>query len=291
VSEPARQPVKQGQGKIKPASIVTQGKVRRVRQVAFSELSTNAKKLLELVPPDGVFIGNTSLQRKSKLGKQYRKVKDLLVDAGFLTVGKGRGGSVARSQAGAVPVIGRKKLFVEREVELYEPLSKWVADEWSKNVTKTDYFEVLVTGSPRNRERASGKWSRPDVTLVQVNNYEYLAQPVLEITTFEIKKSSDAEDIRSVFEAAAHSRWAHFSYLVVEVENGDYEFNERLISELERFNIGLVFMWKEKGTWQFNREEWESERLTPEPEALNALLETFFKHSKRVQEFKLALRK
>ena len=50
-------------------------------------------------------------------------------------------------------------------------------------------------------------------------------------------------------------------------------------------------MWKEKGECQFDRQEWESERLNPEPEALNALLETFFKHSKRVQEFKLALRK
>jgi hypothetical protein len=79
--------------------------------------------------------------------------------------------------------------------------------------------------------------------------------------------------------------------LVVEVENGDYEFNERLVSELERFNIGLIFMWKEKGEWQFDRQEWESERLNPELEALNALLETFFKHSKRVPEFKRALRK
>ena len=75
-----------------------------------------------------------------------------------------------------------------------------------------------MTGSARNRERAGGKSSRPDVSLVQVNSYEYLAQPVLDVTTFEIKKSSDAEDIRSVFEAAAHSRWAHLSYLVVEVE-------------------------------------------------------------------------
>jgi hypothetical protein len=58
---------------------------------------------------------------------------------------------------------------------------------------------------------------------------------------------------RSVFEAAAHSRWAHFSCLVVEVEKEDYEFPERLISELERFNIGLIFMWKKKGEWQFDR--------------------------------------
>jgi hypothetical protein len=263
------------------------------RKVKFSGLSPTAKKLLEFVPPDGVFIGNASLQRNSKLGKKYQQFKDELVQSGFLTVGKGRGGSVARSsaRAGAGPVVSKKKLFVEREAELYEPLRKWVADEWGENITPTDFFEVLVTGSAKNRQRATGKWSRPDVTLVQVNNYEYLVQPDLEVTTFEIKKASDTEDIRSVFEAAAHSRWAHYSYLVVEVEKPEYEFPERIISELERFNIGLIFMWKEKNEWQFDIQEWESDRLNPEPETLNALLETFFKHSKRVLEFKMKLRR
>ena len=80
--------------------------------------------MLELVPEDGVFIGNTSLQRKSKLGKRYWKLRKQLVDGGFLTLGKGRGGSVARSaaQAGAARIVSKGKLFVQRESELYEPL-------------------------------------------------------------------------------------------------------------------------------------------------------------------------
>ena len=78
---------------------------------------------------------------------------------------------------------------------------------------------------------------------------------------------------------------------MVEVEKSDYEFPERLISELERFNIGLIFMWKEKGAWQFEEQEWETERLNPKPEELNALLQTFFKDGKRVQEFKRAMGK
>jgi hypothetical protein len=254
------------------------------------KISKAAQKLLALVPQDGVFIGNTSLQRKSKLGNGYWKLRDQLVDGGYLALGKGRGGSVA-AQVGAAPAKRKGKLFVSKESELYEPVRKWVAEEWSKSVTPVDFFEVLVTGTPRKKGRASGKWSRPDVTLVQVNRYEYLAQPSLDVTTFEIKKSSDAEDVRSVFEAAAHSRRAHFSYLVVEVEERDYEFPERLVSELERFNIGLIFMWKGKGEWQFEQREWESDRLNPEPEELNQLLETFFRDSKRVLEFKQAMGK
>ncbi|HVP44682.1 MAG TPA: hypothetical protein VMS96_14720, partial [Terriglobales bacterium] len=60
------------------------------------KLSKKAKKLLALVPPEGVFIGNRTLQRRSKLGRSYWKAQKQLVDGGYLSRGKGRGGSVAR---------------------------------------------------------------------------------------------------------------------------------------------------------------------------------------------------
>jgi hypothetical protein len=271
--------------------ITDRWKQRSPQPVKFSALSRESRKLFELVPQGGVFIGNAALQRKSALGKHYWKVRNQLLEAGFLTLGKGRGGSVARSAAKAEGAAKKEKLFVHKESELYEPLRHWLEEEWGKDVKAPDFFDVRVTGTARNRQRASGQWSRPDVTLVEVNSYEYLAQPVLDVTTFEVKKFSDAEDILSVFEAAAHSRWAHFSYLVVEVPNGDYEFIERLISELERFNIGLIFMWFEKGRWQFEEQEWETDRLSPEPEQLDALLKTFFKDGKRELEFKSAVGK
>jgi hypothetical protein len=257
-------------------------------------LSRVARKLLELVPPDGVFIGNTTLQRRSGLGKRYWEVRNELLTSGYLTRGKGRGGSVARADADvglAASVTRRGKAFVGKESDLYEPLKGWLTETWGKGVESGDFFEVLVTGTARKKQRASGQWSRPDVTLVQVNSYDYLPQPVPEVTTFEVKKFSDAENIRSVYEAAAHSRWAHFSYLVAEVPNPDYEFPERFVSELERFNLGLIFMWKESGEWRFEEQEWETERLSPEPEELNVLLKAFFQASNRVKEFKLALGK
>lgn len=257
-----------------------------------AKLSRAAKKLLDLVPPDGVFIGNTTLQRRSKLGRGYWRARNALVDGGFLTRGKGRGGSVARLAAeveAAQPPTKRGKVFVRKESELYEPLRKWLSEEWGGGVEPGDFFEVLVTGTPRRKRRASGQWSRPDVTVVQVNSYEYLPQPVLEVTTFEVKKFSDAENIRSVYETAAHSRWAHFSYLVAEVPDPDYEFPERFVSEVERFKLGLIFMWKRKNKWEFEEQEWETERLNPEPEELNALLKAFFQESKRVKEFTQAL--
>lgn len=105
---------------------------------------------------------------------------------------------------------------------------------------------------------------------MQVNSYDYLSQHVLDVTTFEVKRFSDAENIRSVYESAAHSRWAHFSYLVAEVPRPDCEVPERLGSELERFHLGLIFMWSKKEKWTFEEQGWETDRLNPEPEELNA---------------------
>jgi len=258
------------------------------------KLSRRAKKLLELVPPDGTFIGNTTLQRRSKLGKSYWRIRNELVSGGFLSRGKGRGGSVARlaGDAEAAPSVTKKaKGFVRKESELYDPLKDWLVEEWGEDVEPGDFFEVLVTGTPKRKQRTGGKWSRPDVTLVQVNSYDYLPQPVLEVTTFEVKKFPDAEDIRSVYETASHSRRTHFSYLVAEVPSPDYEFPERFVSELERFHLGLIFMWKEKEKWKFEEQEWETERLNPEPEELNRLLKEFFQACSRVKEFKQALGK
>jgi len=255
-------------------------------------VSRAAKKLLQLVPLDGDFVGNTTLQRRSKLGNRYWKVRKELLNGGFLTRGKGRGGSVAllTTARDARPAVHRKgRLYAKRESELYEPVKNWIKTTWGEDVEDGDFFEVRVTGTAKKRRRSSGKWSRPDVTLVQVNSYEYLPQAVLEVSTFEIKKFSDSENIGAVYEAAAHSRWAHFSFLVVEVPNADYEFPERFMSELERFKIGLILMWKEKETWQFEETLYETSRLIPAPEELNLLLDDFFRNKDREKEFKHAI--
>lgn len=78
---------------------------------------------------------------------------------------------------------------------------------------------------------------------------------------------------------------------MVEVPDAEYEFPERFVSELERFNSGLIFMWKEKTGWEFEEQEWESNRLNPDPTELNALLTTFFRNNRREREYKRAIGK
>ena len=153
--------------------------------------------------------------------------------------------SVAAPVATIVPAVGN---LVGDESDLYEPLKKLLNDDWGKEAKQTeDFFELRITASPRGRQRDSGQWSRPDLTLVEVSTYDYIPGSNLEITTFEVKRFDDAQNIASVYEAAAHSRWAHYAFLVAEVPDDKVEFPERFISELERFRIGLMVIWCENG--------------------------------------------
>jgi hypothetical protein len=257
------------------------------------ELSEAAQSLLQLIPRDGSFVGNTFLRRKSGLEEAgYWQARNELEQAGLITLGKGRGGSVALQLTQLIvtsvpetPPPAEANLVTD-EIELYEPLKKLLKDEWGKEAEQTeDFFELRITASPRGRQRESGQWSRPDLTLVEVNTFEFLPGSNLEVTTFEVKKFEDAQNIASVYEAAAHSRWAHYAFLVAEVPTESYEFPERFVSELERFRIGLIMMWRENGNWKFEVYT-EAERLIPEPKELELLLKSFFYDSKRVKDFR-----
>lgn len=221
-----------------------------------NKLSREARELLQQVPVDGDFIGNTKLQRRSGLGDRYWKVRKELVSGGLVVRGKGRGGSIARvltTAEAALPETGIKtKYAVKKEVELYVPLKDWLVAQWGRDVEDGDFFDVRITGTARGKSRSSGLWSRPDVTVVQVNSYDLLPQTVLEVATFEVKKFSDAQNLASVYEAAAHSRWAHFAYLVAEVPSEDFDFPKRFLSELERFKIGLILMWRDREGWHID---------------------------------------
>ncbi len=68
------------------------------------------------------------------------------------------------------------------------------------------FAHVKVTAD--ERRHAGGKWSQPDATAVRVSRHEWLPGVTVEVLTYEIKPAHDAERLESVYEAAAHQRWA-----------------------------------------------------------------------------------
>jgi len=279
------------------------------------ELSDKAIQLLRLIPEDGSYVGNTFLRRR--LGwpaeDEYWDARQELLDKGLIQTGKGRGGSVALvvaspegGEARALDITAAEEIvseieekaakraeLVSDETELYEPLKKWIESTLGRPVEEVgDYFLVKITASPSGRKRESGQWSRPDVTSVQVNTYELVPHPDVEVSSYEVKRYGDASNLSSVFEAASHSRWAHFTYLVVEdSETAPLALSERFEQELLRYDVGLIKMFKHDGSYKFV-EDLEPSFQPPESKDLDELLKGFFaSDGKNLRKFKQAIGK
>ena len=248
-------------------------------------LSQKAQVLLDLirkVAPSG-HVGNMTLRDElASRGihwteDEYWQAQTELSDKGHIGTGRGRGGSVWLLQ----PIEEREEEIpglVEDEKELYDPLVKWLTDFWGLEAReREDFFLAKKTASPSGRKRESGIWSRPDVSLVEVNKFEYLIIPQVDATSFEVKKYDDAAQIDSIYEAASHARWVNSSWLVAEDSDvKPLKFSRRFMDELERFGVGLITIKKtpNKG-WEVVVQE-EARYDAPVPSQLNEFLQNFF---------------
>jgi len=104
---------------------------------------------------------------------------------------------------------------------------------------------VCNTGSLRSK----GKWQNPDVTQVTIEYYPRLRSRRVVVTTFEVKRYPDW-DVACVYEAASQKRFAHESYVVLELPR-DIPFDDaalhplrvdQIVRECERFGVGLAVL-------------------------------------------------
>lgn len=270
--------------------------VRRLGQVAqaiFIEL-----------PRDGSRLSNARLRSLPALrgvdDDEYPRAKESLVKAGVVVQGAGRTGTLARAEAIDSPEDGESAMAplasstigvvggVALEDELYEPFRSWL----EATLSGFAFQRVADTSSGRNRVRSSGKWSRPDVTAVTVSNYELLPGADVEVASYEIKRAVDlAKILESIYEAAAHGRWAHRASLVQEVVEGR-TVPEDIVAEAGRFGLGVYTMTRrDDGRWEVEELREPDHRL-PEPQNLSDLIEYFLSlFSKSVRaEYVRALR-
>jgi len=277
---------------------------RKIEQVTqepekdkISKLSEKARKIWNNIPQNGSFVTNHSLRYKLRpLGVStddfwnYRKE---LLDNGLIQIRRGRGGSVARIQEFVEEhKVRLPSTLVKEEDKLYEELRKWL----NKNVVKGDEESggqawAVTTALARR----SGHWSTPDVVLVEVTSYEYLQNRDVAVTTYEIKRYNPTMDNTWVFEAASHSKGAHYSYLVVETPE-DRKTDEpppELSPDLRQFGVGFGWLYLKSETKEYEFEEiLEANRKSPNPGDENDLLEYFVSKLKPAEQtaFKHAIK-
>lgn len=242
-------------------------------------LSKDQGALLKLVPDDGTTIGNVMLKKKLhwRSGRYY-DVRDSLVDSGYLVLGRGRGGSVRRNVAPAVPSDGEAIsdsaehiIEVQREFDLYAPTRTVLAEEWARD-HRTDPIAVEITALKGSR--LAGIWSKPDITSIQIRTFPYVPGKHLEVVTFEVKPVT-AINVYAVYEALAHRRAATHSYVLLHIppENADILENDiQGIAETARAHgIGVITVGDPAGYQSWEERE-QALRVEPDPARLNEFI-------------------
>ncbi|WP_322777771.1 hypothetical protein [Frankia sp. Cas4] len=286
---------------------------RRIRRAPSDrtppKASRDALVVFDQLPPDGTPVGGLRLRSAVRItNDRYRLALDELKTAGLVRLGRGRGGTIARADdvlqtpddevlethiADAGFAAAGPGQLVRRESELYQPFVDWYQSEI--DTAGLTFSHIRETASARRRVRASGQWSRPDVAAVEVWSSYLLPDVVLTISSFEIKRSAEANRLESLYEAAAHGRWAHCPSLVVETaseEDEDNPVSDRVLEELDRLKLGLYTMYN-VGFGAFRVKQYiPPSRHAPDPGYLHDLLEYFFSDDKRQWEkYRLAIRR
>jgi hypothetical protein len=249
-------------------------------QLRLDELK---KQLLDLVPV-GSSKGNAAVRDELKRvegnallsDEEFWLVRNALIDDGVLERGRGRGGSVHRVES-QVPVAqpSEPSLAPPPEADYYDSFLTAVQNGYVKDNDIKRY--VAEVTARQGRRKTGGKWTRPDITLVAIRTFSYLPKQ-LEVISFEIKPSLGSA-LEGVFEAAAHTAFAHRSYLAFPNPSPDpnepFEspLFDRVIDECERFGIGLI-LFGEKVEWDSFDFQVTARRHNPDPTSVDRFINT-----------------
>jgi hypothetical protein len=173
---------------------------RLSRVVSATGVSHEAEMVLAALPGDGSSIGGLRLRSMLDLDNDtYTRARNELTAAGLIVRGRGKGGTLARATARGESSAASKSRLVGKESDLYDPFLAWLQAELDG---QPGFAHAKRTASAKGWSSGTGKWSRPDVTAVQVITYEWLPQVTVEVLSYEIKRFADAQKLESVYEAA-----------------------------------------------------------------------------------------
>lgn len=230
------------------------------------------QKLLDVLKEQNGAAGNAALQRA--LGwrneDRYWNVRNSLIEAGVLTTGRGRGGSVRfiGLDAPAPPPeteASDKPTDALSETDHYPAIEKAMREQWLRS-QGFENFRVNICAH-QGKKQTGGRWTRPDAVVAVVETYEYVPGKRLSVYTVEVKLG-DAADVTAVYEAASHLRSVHYAYLFVIGTFASDDLESTIRSACLDQGIGLILAKKvsEADSWD---EIVPPARNEPEPRDLN----------------------
>ena len=209
-----------------------------------TKTSSDYEKLLLDLVGEGTKISNSSLKgkfvQKANVDDEelFWNTRAGLIETGLLEkLRGGPGGSTFR------PTSKRVSARKARESSLYPDISKYVNDEWVQQCGYGSNDKKLVQIiTAQGRGGPGGMWTRPDLVFIALRTYTYLPDETLDLVSFEVKRAGEY-NVDGCFQTAAHSKFAHKSYLVIQIDDDvDLERDtfQRLEEECARFQVGLI---------------------------------------------------
>lgn len=216
------------------------------------EQADRLREIYRLVPVHGN-IGNVTLRDQIGIADEdYWRLRQILIDGDKIGTARGKGGSVHR-----IP----REERAESELEL--PMRHEIKTRWAE----ARRYTFSKSKTARLGKKRTGRWSRPDITLLGGRTYPNLpVAKFLDVVTFEIKPWFWLD---GVYEALAHQRRANLSYLICGMQN--HRDSIPVQREAERQGVGLIVA-PEADHFETWDERVKPERFDPDPHDLDEFL-------------------
>jgi hypothetical protein len=191
----------------------------------------------------------------------------------------------AAPSSSAEATVSAQRQF-ETESELYNPIMTQLDVNWSRDEGYDSRItrKTAISGS----RYTGGTWTRPDVTMVAVQKFKFLRDPVFDVISFEIKPIGQITVV-GVFEALAHRQYTTRAYTVFHTTVENFETQpeaSRIVALAEQHGVGIILA-ADPSNYDSWIERASARRWRPDPADLNDFVQRVFPPSDHDEIIKL----
>lgn len=133
-----------------------------------------------------------------------------------------------------------------READLEDGVQAFLFSQTCMNLLKLDQASTVFQKTARTGKSGTGIWSRPDFTIATIRRRKYDPFRHLDLFAFELK-NLEGLSVVAVHEALAHTRFAHYAYVVCPLSRNNTRLNDTIATECTRHGVGLIRFLIERG--------------------------------------------
>ena len=179
-----------------------------------------------------------------------------------------------------------------RELDLEPPFEAFLASDTAFTRLRLDRDFTVWQRTARGGRAGTGTWSRPDFTIATIRRRKYDPVRHLDLIAFELKNLAGSTVV-AVHEALAHTRFAHYAFLVCPRSVLNANVQSAIRDSCAQHGIGLLTFDLSVGKGErplLKRFEIEVDprRQTPEPELVDNYIDDRFDEENRGRLLKLS---